>query len=108
MELEAKVCANEECPREGDPFIPRTHNAIYCSPECRTKVMNKKILARYHERRAQIKANIKRICEVEECETVLSKYNKEFICELHKEKRLDKRLTRWGWSQKDIDKWRNE
>ena len=45
-------CANPDC---GIAFVKKASNAIYCSSDCRTTIMNKRILARYHERKNRLK-----------------------------------------------------
>jgi hypothetical protein len=97
-------CANPDC---GIAFVKKASNAIYCSSDCRTTIMNKRILARYHERKNRLKNNEKRYCAGKSCDNILSRYNTDRICELCKEKRLDDRLKRWGWSDGQINKWRN-
>lgn len=88
------VCKNSEC---GKIFAPKTYNSIYCSPECRKKVTNKKLLEKYHSNKKLFSK--KRICRTNNCSTILSRYNKENICERCKEERLVKRLMQWGWSE---------
>lgn len=89
------VCKNTEC---GKVFKPKTYNSVYCSPECRKKVTNKRLLEKYHSDKN--KFSTKRICRSKNCTTILSRYNKENICEKCKEDRLVKRLMQWGWSEK--------
>lgn len=96
-----KDCANPDC---GLPFKPKVHNAIYCGPECRTVVMNKRILERYHQKKLQRKNNEPRECARKNCNHILSRYNKENICESCKEVRLDNRLRKWGWSEEEIQR----
>ena len=87
-------CKNPDCRRE---FKPKTYNSIYCCTECRKKVTNKRLLEKYHSDKK--KYNSKRVCRNKQCETILSRYNKESICERCKEERLVKRLISWGWSE---------
>ena len=96
LERESKVCANDECKNE---FIPKVYNAIYCSTPCRRLVTNAKILRRYHENKEAF--GKKRICIGfdRKCDTVLSKYNKEAICESCKRERYIMRLVGWGWDE---------
>lgn len=105
MTLDERYCVNVECKKR---YKPKAHNSIFCSAECRQKVMNMKILANYHAKKKRLKNDQPRTCGSDECSTILSRYNKESICEACKEKRLDKRLQRWGWSTNDIDKWREK
>lgn len=98
-ENEIRICANEEC---GTEFIAKVYNSKYCSPECRTIVTNKNLLANYYEKKNN--KNKKRVCDNEECTTVLSTYNKEKICEACKIERYIKRLTGWGWDEEKLRK----
>lgn len=91
---EVKNCAYEECGKE---FKAKVYNAIYCSAECRRIVTNKNLLKSYYEKKEN--KNKKRICKTKECNTVLSRYNKENICESCKKERFVKRLMSWGWSE---------
>ncbi len=100
MKFDYKDCANPDC---GLPFEPKAHNSIYCKPECRTKVMNARILERYHQKRKRIKNHEVRICFRKNCTNILSRYNKENICEIHKEERFRSRLKKWGWSEDEIN-----
>lgn len=103
MNLEFKICANEECMKE---FEPQVHNAIYCSIDCRKVVTNKNVLDRYYEKKER-KANKKRICKNKNCTTILSTYNNEDICELCKTERLIQRLSSWGWDEEKLrEEWR--
>jgi hypothetical protein len=95
------VCNRPEC---DNLFQKKSHNAIYCSTECRTIVMNKKILAKYHSDKQKRLNRGKRICEVKNCGTILSRYNDELVCESHKTERLIKRLASWGWDEKALRK----
>lgn len=92
------VCANPECGKE---FEPKIHNGKYCSPECRQAITNQRVLARYYEKKeAKLRAvTEERICVEESCSVKLSRYNKDTHCELHKKKRLQKKLQKWGWSE---------
>jgi hypothetical protein len=97
------VCANPECE---NTFTKKASNAVYCRPECRTKVMNKRILERYHSKKKRLKNKEPRVCNIKNCTVILSKYNKENICESHKTERLIKRLSRWGWDEAKLrDEW---
>lgn len=92
-----KNCANEDCI---NVFIPKTYNGIYCSAECRRTVTNKRILENYYI----VKENKtkKRTCITAKCDTVLSRYNKEKICEKCKKERYIARLVSWGWDEKKL------
>ena len=99
MENEFKVCANNACKTE---FKPRVYNAIYCCTACRRLVTNAKILKRYHENKAA--RGKKRRCDTKVCNTMLSRYNKENICESCKRERFINRLVGWGWDEKKLRK----
>jgi hypothetical protein len=103
--MELRDCANPEC---GLPFIPKIHNALYCEPECRTAVMNKRILDKYHERKNAKKNRKGRVCSRVKCSNILSIYNSEDICESCKEKRLDARMLKWGYSPDIIDRYKDK
>ena len=90
-------CKNEECKKI---FIPKTYNAIFCSADCRRVVTNKKLLENYYKKKE--KKNTKRVCETKKCTTVLSRYNKEDICERCKRERYIKRLVGWGWDEEKL------
>lgn len=92
---EKRTCSNPECNKV---FIAKVYNAIYCSPECRRVITNKNLLANYYEKKSN--KGKKRICKTANCGTVLSRYNKEKICESCKRERYVKRLMSWGWSEK--------
>jgi len=90
-------CSNEEC---SNTFIPKTYNAVFCSPDCRRVVTNKRLLEKYYE--AKERKNSTRVCDTDGCSTVLSRYNKEDICERCKRERYIKRLVSWGWDEKKL------
>ena len=99
MKIITRQCANPEC---NNIFEPLVHNAIYCGDACRKLITNQKVLDKYYEKKEQ-KANMlsqKRVCAHTGCDTVLSIYNDETICESHKTARLIDRLSGWGW---DLD-----
>jgi hypothetical protein len=81
------------------PFEPKTVNSVYCRQECQRAAAKK----RYYDGKKRL--TTKRTCEWKKCKTILSIYNKEEICEAHKEERLTLRLVSWGW---DEDKLRRE
>ncbi len=97
VERESKICANEKCSNE---FVPRVYNAIYCSTSCRRIVTNRRILERYHANK-EIYSK-KRICESRKCKIILSRYNKENICESCKRERFIQRLVGWGWDERKL------
>lgn len=92
-----RFCANQECL---ESFIPKTYNGVYCSPECRKIVTNKKLLEKYYT--AKTNKTKKRVCVTDDCSTVLSRYNKEKICERCKTERFIARLVSWGWDEKKL------
>lgn len=96
---EVRACANDDC---YEVFIAKSYNAIYCSAECRKICTNKKLLEKYHENKRQ--KNKKRICKTATCDTILSRYNKENICEACKKERFIKRLVSWGWDEEKLRK----
>ena len=97
---ENRVCANDECKKS---FTAKVYNTIYCSPECRKIVTNKKLLDTYYKKKEN--KFKKRICITDTCSTILSSYNTEEICEQCKNERFIQRLIGWGW---DEDKLRKE
>lgn len=97
---EERKCANTECEQT---FVAKVYNTIYCSPECRKKVTNQKLLDNYHRKKEN--RNKKRVCKTKDCNTILSRYNEEDICEMCKHERYIQRLIGWGW---DENKLRNE
>lgn len=94
---EKKKCANPKCSKS---FRAKVYNAIYCSAECRRIVTNQKLLRNYYEKKAN--RGKKRVCKTKNCNTVLSRYNKENICERCKQERFVKRLVGWGWDEKKL------
>lgn len=99
MDLEPRICANQEC---GLVFEPQVHNAIYCSVECRKIITNKNVLDRYYEKKAR-RSSKKRVCKNKGCNTILSMYNDENICEPCKTTRLIDRLVSWGWDREKLE-----
>lgn len=68
-------CANVSCNRE---FEKKTHNNIYCSPECCKIATNRKIMERYHKKKAM--RGKPQECSSDDCQNVLSKYNVGGLC----------------------------
>jgi len=95
--FDKKSCANEECI---NVFVPKTYNGVYCSSECRRVVTNKRLLENYYISKENKKK--KRICITNDCDTILSTYNKEKICERCKKERYIARLVSWGWDEKKL------
>jgi hypothetical protein len=94
-----RVCKNPECSKE---FEAKVYNSIYCSPACRRVVTNKKLLANYYEKKKN--KDRKRICKTPKCTTILSRYNKENLCEQCKNERFIQRLVGWGWDEEKLRK----
>lgn len=90
-----RVCALQDCSKQ---FIPKTRNSLYCQKECQRKAA----LKRYYDNKERFLK--KRICIAEGCETILSMYNKEDICEAHKVERYIQRLVGWGWDEESLRK----
>jgi hypothetical protein len=93
------------CVNCGQKYIPKVHNSCYCGPVCRKSATNKKVLAKYYENKARKQKGLKRLCGNSNCDTILSMYNRELICEQCKDKRLDKRMLRWGYSQETLNQY---
>ena len=96
---EKRKCSNEDCKKE---FIAKVYNATYCSVECRRVVTNKKLLEKYYQNKDNMSK--KRVCKTSKCSTVLSRYNKEDICEQCKGERFIKRLVSWGYDEEKLRK----
>lgn len=96
---ETRVCTNDDCQKE---FIAKVYNARYCSAECRRIITNKKLLEGYYEKKSN--KTKKRICKTKDCTTILSRYNKENICEHCKKERYIKRLVSWGYDEEKLRK----
>lgn len=94
---EERECSNPECKTK---FLAKVYNTIYCSPDCRKKITNQKLLENYYRKKEN--KTKKRICVTDDCKTVLSKYNDEDICELCKTERYIQRLISWGWDEKKL------
>lgn len=92
-----RVCKNQECNKK---FEAKVYNSIYCSAECRRIVTNKKLLENYYEKKRN--KGKKRTCATNGCTTVLSRYNKENICERCKDERFIQRLVSWGWDEEKL------
>jgi hypothetical protein len=92
-----RFCANDDCTNS---FIPKTYNGVYCSTECRKVATNKKLLEKYYTNKSN--KSKKRICSTADCTTILSRYNKEKICERCKKERFIMRLVSWGWDEKKL------
>ena len=70
------ICQYSECTKE---FVPERFNQVYCSPECRRLETNVRILEEYHYRRAA-RTGSARVCSIAGCETRLSRYNLDKVC----------------------------
>lgn len=87
-----KICQNPNCKKE---FEPGSHNAKYCTPECRRAVTNKRVLANYHANKNRKVED--RVCQT--CDSHLSRYNKKDICELCQSKLLMTKASKTGISK---------
>ena len=96
---ENRECANDECRKV---FVAKVYNATYCGADCRRIVTNKKLLEKYYEDKKRIKT--KRVCSTKTCSTILSRYNKENICEQCKKERFIQRLISWGYDEQALRK----
>lgn len=99
FQQQIRLCDNEDCKKE---FIAKVYNARYCGPDCRRIITNKKLLDDYYEKKEN--KTKKRICKTKNCTTILSRYNKENICELCKHERYIKRLVSWGYDEEKLRK----
>lgn len=97
---EYSTCDREECDMG---FLKAVHNQKYCSPECCRLATNQRLVEQYHAKRKARSGESKRVCNRKDCDTILSKYNKESICEHCKTKRFVKRLQKWGWEVTEED-----
>lgn len=91
MNRDRRVCAWEKCNEE---YTPVTSNQIYHSEECQRLATNARIMRKYYERKARRQGAV-RICEEQNCNTVLSRYNdskKCAGCEAKEEKESSRRL----------------
>jgi hypothetical protein len=85
--IEFSRCAYAGCDKK---FESTRHNQKYCTEECSRKANNEKILKRYHERRARLSGNV-RVCAEMDCDTRLSRYNPDTICNKCQRKKKDAR-----------------
>lgn len=92
-----RVCKNEKCAKR---FEAKVYNSVYCCAECRRIVTNKKLLDNYYEKKRN--KDKKRTCASSECNSTLSRYNKENICERCKDERFIQRLVGWGWDEESL------
>lgn len=72
-----RVCGYKEC---GKSFDAKTHNQRYCTSECCRLATNARIMENYYERKAR-RQGFKRVCRENDCETELSRYNDDTICQ---------------------------
>ena len=75
-----------------DVFLEALYFLIFSS--------NKNLLANYYEKKNN--KNKKRVCKTKTCDIVLSRYNKESICERCKRERYVNRLVGWGWDEASV------
>lgn len=85
------------CKQCGAEFVATRYNQIFCKNECREINNNEMALARYYERKKEKKNPTRKICKIEGCTTILSRYNKTKICEAHKRSAFIERMTKWGF-----------
>ena len=100
IERSSIICNNPDCGKE---YTPKSHNGKYCSAPCRTIIMNKKILEKYYLKRDRKKSTERFVCTTNGCETILSKYNNDVICEYHKKVKFHKKMRSLGWSEEQIE-----
>lgn len=67
-------CHNDGCE---EVFTKKTHNQIYHDAECMRLATNAKIMNKYYAKRARV-LGLARYCT--QCDTKLSRYNSETIC----------------------------
>lgn len=70
-------CAYDECRKE---FVKSTHNQKYCSDICCRTATNLKVREKYYENRERLKGK-RRYCSISGCDSILSRYNPEKICQ---------------------------
>jgi hypothetical protein len=97
IKKQVRICKNSKCKKK---FIAKVYNSIYCSAECRRIITNQKLLKNYYDKKNN--KNKKRICKTKNCTTILSRYNKENICEKCKQNRYIERLVSWGWDEAQL------
>lgn len=92
------TCQNKGCDVR---FAKKTHNQRYHDDECCRLATNAKIMEKYHQRRRQ-KLGLARECAV--CETKLSRYNSDTVCnscslkrEIEKNESVFAMLTNVAW-----------
>lgn len=73
-----KTYGERFCEWCGESFTALTANQIYCQSVCTRKASNKKIIENYHAG----KNRMIRERKCQECQSKLSKYNEEEICNL--------------------------
>ena len=70
------------CVQCGKEFEYKTHNQKYCSKDCCRLFTNKKIMDKYYAKKARLAGEI-RLCA--NCNSRLSRYNPDSICEICQE-----------------------
>jgi hypothetical protein len=70
------ICAFDEC---SNNFEPQRHNQKYCCSECCKDATNKRIRQKYYETKERLNGS-KRICVSKNCNTIMSRYTEEDIC----------------------------
>lgn len=80
------ICAYDNCNNE---FEAKTHNQKYCSDECCKIATNIKIKEKYYNGKAR-RAGVAFKCNNKGCNSTLSRYSTENICESCKSKERSK------------------
>lgn len=70
------ICAFDEC---SNNFDPQRHNQKYCCSQCCKDATNKRIRQKYYETKERLNGS-KRVCRNSKCDTVMSRYTEEDIC----------------------------
>jgi hypothetical protein len=99
VELHPRICGNDDCL---ELYVPKVHNAVYCSAKCRKIITNQKVLDKYHQKKLKQRKE-PTVCSTSTCDTILSKYNEENICGACQVVRLKNRLEGWGWDRSKLD-----
>ena len=70
------ICSFDEC---NNKFEPHRHNQKYCSSECCKEATNKRIRTKYYATKQRLNGKL-RICSNRNCETILSRYTENVVC----------------------------
>jgi hypothetical protein len=74
---EVRYCALPEC---GVPFEPKSYNAKYHHIDCQKIATNRRLMEKYYENKER-RSGKRRICTIPGCQTILSRYNDDEVCE---------------------------